>query len=151
MKTDIWVECSAKIIKKKRIYKYEKLSIFCASITCRSLAQFDKCAHLFSAKTLTFPIGSFFMVHSTFGSLGFFCYLYVKLSRSTSPLKGGRTRENIGITVMRAMTFNPPSFSKKSDVHMYTARCLYRVCKGFEGLTSKQPCKAGTAPKSHSP
>lgn len=38
------------------------------------------------------------------------------------------------------------------DVHVYIARCLYRVCKGFEGPTpAKQPCKVVTAPKSCSP
>lgn len=85
MKTDICVECSAKITKKKRNYKSQNLPIFCVSATWFGLARFGRIIRIIRVKTLTFRIRSFFIDCSTFGSLGFFCYLYVKLPRSASP------------------------------------------------------------------
>jgi len=60
MKTDIWVECSAKITKKKCNYKSQNLSIFCISITWLDLARFGKIIRIILVGTLTFRIRRFF-------------------------------------------------------------------------------------------
>lgn len=85
MKTDIWVECSAKITKKKCNYKSQNLSIFCISITWLDLARFGKIIRIILVGTLTFRIRRFFHELFHIWQSRIFCYLYVKLPRSTSP------------------------------------------------------------------
>lgn len=151
MKTDICVECSAKITKKKRNYKSQNLPIFCASATWFGLARFGRIIRIIRVKTLTFRIRSFFHVLFHIWQSRIFLLSLCQASTLNQPPSGGRKREKRGIGYQAGLDFQTSYFLKESNVHVYIARCLYRVCKGFEGLTSKQPCKAGTAPKSHSP
>lgn len=141
MKTDIWVECSAKITKKKCNYKSKNLPIFCISITWLGLARFGKIIRIILVETLTFRIRRFFHELFHIWQSRIFLLSLCQASMLNQPPSGGRKREKRGIGFQAGLDFQTTYFLKESNVHVYIARCLYRICKGFEGLTSKQPCR----------
>lgn len=134
MKTDIWALCSTNITNKNRNCKSRKLSMFCPSITWHNMARFVKIIGTFQVKTLTSRMRK--IIHEP---------LHILLSRIL-PLSLRCA------TLLQKHLYIYRKSQEYQDVHVNTARCLFRNWKGFEEpITSKRPCKVGNAPKSHSP
>lgn len=112
MKTDIWVECSAKIIKKKRNYKSQNLSIFCISITWLGLARFGKIIRIIRVETLTFRMRSFFhgLFHIWLSRI--FLLSLCQASTLNQPPSGGRKREKRGIGCQAGLDFQTSDYLK---------------------------------------
>lgn len=152
MKTDIWVKCSAKITKKKGISKSQNLSNFWVSDAWRILVRFGKQTHRYKAKTLTFPEWRFFRGSVRIWQYRKFLLSLYQASTLIQPQERGRTQENRGKEGQPDSDSQTSFFLIELDVHVYIARCLFGVRKGFEGPTpTKRPCKVVNAPKSHSP
>ena len=105
MKTDIWVECSAKITKKKCNYKSQNFSIFCISITWLDLARFGKIIRIILVGTLTFRIRRFFHELFHIWQSRIFLLSLCQASTLNQPPSGGRKREKRGVGCQAGLDF----------------------------------------------
>lgn len=112
MKTNICVECSAKITKKKRNYKSQNLLIFCVSIIWRSLAHFGRIIRIIRVETLTFRIRSFFHGLFHIWQSRIFLLSLCQASTLNQPPSGGRKREKRGIGCQAGLDFQTSYYLK---------------------------------------
>lgn len=152
MKTDIWVEFYIKITNFLRNCKRIFLSKYLYSNAWHTLTRFGKQTHHYKAKTLTFQEWRFFRWSARIWQSRKFLLSLYQASTLIQPQERGRTQENRGKEGQPDSDSQTSFFLIELDVHVYIARCLFGVRKGFEGPTpTKQPCKVVNAPKSRPP